>query len=380
PSRFVGITVVLAIGTPRFASGFQKKALSSARSEPTRLAAGLAEIVHDFDLAREHRVRNEVGDLVAGVDHRGRVAQVFHQHSDFAAISGVNHAAGYSQAARRHRRLVAQQGPHPLALSGCALNGDSRRHHGMAVRPEGDGLSGVDVIAQVFAGMRHGRRFGLRSEQLDPQHCLASALGLRTTLPPCTSTSQTGTNRSASVYAIYSCCKRRAAKVWSSPSSSTGTVFCRMIGPRSRCSSTKWTVHPETFTPRSTACFCASSPGKAGSKEGWIFRMRFRKARTNSGESKRMYPARHTKSTPASLSAATTSASCSSRTRPLEGISRVLNPRCRADSRPGASPRLEITTAISALRRPAWMESAMASKFEPRPESRMPSFLSSVMG
>jgi hypothetical protein len=59
----------------------------------------------------------------------------------------------------------------------------------------------------------------------------------------------------------------------------------------------------------------------------------------------------------------------------LEGISSAFNPRRRADSRPGASARFEITTAISACNRLAWMESAMASKFEPRPERRMPSFL-----
>ena len=34
----------------------------------------------------------------------------------------------------------------------------------------------------------------------------------------------------------------------------TGTAFCRMIGPWSHSSSTKWTVHPETLTPYSSAC------------------------------------------------------------------------------------------------------------------------------
>src|SRR5208282_2918311 len=42
---------------------------------------------------------------------------------------------------------------------------------------------------------------------------------------------------------------------------------------------------------------------------------------------------------------------------------------------PGASARFEMTTAIRAPgMRPATMLSAMATKFEPRPESRMPRF------
>ena len=49
-----------------------------------------------------------------------------------------------------------------------------------------------------------------------------------------------------------------------------------------------------------------------------------------------------------------------------------FNPRSRAAPIPGASGRLEITTAISASKRPAAIASAIATKFEPRPESRMP--------
>ena len=62
--------------------------------------------------------------------------------------------------------------------------------------------------------------------------------------------------------------------------------------------------------------------------------MRLGNARIKSGDSRRMYPARQTRSTCACLSAATTSASCSSRTRPLEGINCAFSPRRRADSSP----------------------------------------------
>src|SRR5262245_17683883 len=47
-------------------------------------------------------------------------------------------------------------------------------------------------------------------------------------------------------------------------------------------------------------------------------------------------------------------------------------PRCRAISKPGASGRFEMTAAISAESWPAPIRSAIASRFDPRPEIRMP--------
>src|SRR5262245_28481970 len=57
---------------------------------------------------------------------------------------------------------------------------------------------------------------------------------------------------------------------------------------------------------------------------------------------------------------------------PSEGIAIAGMPRARAVSRPGADARLEMTTAMSASMRPAATLSAMAAKFDPRPESRIP--------
>src|SRR5579871_5160658 len=57
---------------------------------------------------------------------------------------------------------------------------------------------------------------------------------------------------------------------------------------------------------------------------------------------------------------------------PCDGIAIAVRPRRRAISRPRAEDRLLITTAISAGKRPAAMESAMASKLDPRPESKIP--------
>src|ERR1700731_3772831 len=95
---------------------------------------------------------------------------------------------------------------------------------------------------------------------------------------------------------------------------------------------------------------------------------------TNQGESRRIYPARQTSSTLCCLSAATTSRSCSVRGLSLDGMAAAVRPRCRAVAIPGASALLEMTTAMRAFAmRPASMLSAMATKFEPRPERRMPS-------
>src|SRR6185312_15539410 len=97
---------------------------------------------------------------------------------------------------------------------------------------------------------------------------------------------------------------------------------------------------------------------------------------TNHGESSRMYPARQIKSTSCCLRAATTSRSCCSRSFPLEGIARAVSSSLRAVSKPPASVLLEMTMAMRALGiAPSVTFRAIASKFEPRPERRMPMFL-----
>src|SRR5579863_967137 len=104
-----------------------------------------------------------------------------------------------------------------------------------------------------------------------------------------------------------------------------------------------------------------------------MLRIRRGNCRTNHDESRRMYPARQTRSTLCCFSAATTSRSCSSRGLPFEGITNAFNFLWRAVVMPGASALLEMTTAtlVSGMR-PASILSAIATKFEPRPERRIP--------
>src|SRR6516164_8905980 len=57
----------------------------------------------------------------------------------------------------------------------------------------------------------------------------------------------------------------------------------------------------------------------------------------------------------------------------------AFKPRARADAMPGASVLLEITTEIRASgMRPRSIPSAIATKFDPRPERRMPRFFMRV--
>ena len=56
-----------------------------------------------------------------------------------------------------------------------------------------------------------------------------------------------------------------------------------MIGPLSTPSSTKWTVTPTTFTPYSSACSIAPTPGNAGSSAGCTLMIRPAKRRMKPG-------------------------------------------------------------------------------------------------
>src|ERR1035441_8529630 len=173
---------------------------------------------------------------------------------------------------------------------------------------------------------------------------------------------------------MCSCSRTFAARLSAVSSSSTGTVRCTTIAPWSTASSTKWTVHPAALAPYSSAWACASSPGKAGSSDGWMFRIRLGNARTNSAERIRIYPARQTRSTRCWCRRAIISASCSARLRPADGTANAASPISRAAVSPAASAWLDSTTAISApSRRRSRIALAMATKFEPRPESRIPS-------
>ncbi len=169
--------------------------------------------------------------------------------------------------------------------------------------------------------------------------------------------------------------RMRAASVSVVSSSLTGTPRCTMMGPPSSVSSTKCTVQPLNLTPCAMAWHCASNPGKAGKRLGWMLRMRARYAVVKAGESSRMKPARQMSSTPRSVRAAAISCSCSARVRPRRSITSVSKLRATACCKPAAFARSLITTAIAASGIcPARMALARATMFDPRPEMRIASF------
>ena len=65
--------------------------------------------------------------------------------------------------------------------------------------------------------------------------------------------------------------------------SSIGTTACSTIGPASRFSSTKCTVHPENFAPCSSAWRCDSSPGNDGQQRRVNIQNAIRKRRDEIG-------------------------------------------------------------------------------------------------
>ena len=164
----------------------------------------------------------------------------------------------------------------------------------------------------------------------------------------------------------------RAARVSGVSSARTATASCITIGPASSASSTRCTVAPATFTPCSQARRCASRPGKAGSRDGWMLTTRWGRAARNAEERRRVYPARHTRSTPCSCSAASTVRSCSSRGVPRWSHASAGMPAARARPSAGASATFEMTTATSPPSRPSCAAAMRACRFEPRPLTSTP--------
>src|ERR1700676_3642735 len=165
----------------------------------------------------------------------------------------------------------------------------------------------------------------------------------------------------------------RATSVAGVSSSRTATAPCIRIGPASVSGMTKWTVAPDIFTPARSAWPCGSRPGNDGSNEGWMLSIRPYQRCTNSAVNKRMKPPRQIKSILCWSSEDCTAISKAERSLPkgLLLMVTVGTPLALAFSRPPASERLEITTAISAGKSSslaAWIKAAM---FDPRPEIRI---------
>src|SRR5258708_2872602 len=165
----------------------------------------------------------------------------------------------------------------------------------------------------------------------------------------------------------------RAASVSGVSSSRTATAPCIRTGPASVSGMTKCTVAPDIFTPARSAWACGSRPGNDGSNEGWMLSIRPYQRCTNSAVNNRMKPPRQIRSMLYSSSADCKTASKAERSLPKGLLSMVTvgTPLALAFSRPPASARLEITTAISAGKSSSLAASINAAMFDPRPEIRI---------
>src|SRR3990172_4521891 len=109
--------------------------------------------------------------------------------------------------------------------------------------------------------------------------------------------------------------------------------------------------------------------------------MRPGKARTNTGESSRMNPARQTRSTSWARRRSTRASSYRSRDgQSLCERTSVGTPAARARSSPGAPSTFDSTTPTRASSFPSRIASNIAWRFEPRPLIRMPSVLKGLKG
>src|SRR5213594_1286163 len=171
--------------------------------------------------------------------------------------------------------------------------------------------------------------------------------------------------------------RMRASRVSTVSFSWTGTAACRMIGPVSTPSVTKWTVHPDTLTPQASACCWAFRPGNDGRSAGWMFMIRLGYASMSTRVTIFMYPASATSSTLCFRRISRTARSYASRLsgRSLYGAgsrNTSSTPWRRARSSACASFLLLMTTAIRAVSLPASIASMIACRLEPRPEARTP--------
>ena len=156
---------------------------------------------------------------------------------------------------------------------------------------------------------------------------------------------------------------------------------CRRLPPARRAAA-RWARRPahrsrsapsrrRPWCRASHACRCASTPGNAGSSEGWMLRMPFGKASRNVRPSRRMKPARQTS---AHVARAQLARRGRLRTRRGSGSrdggsSASRCPRARARSSPCASALFDDHDRDLARRsRPSAIASMSACRLLPRPE------------
>jgi hypothetical protein len=140
---------------------------------------GACRVIEGFDLfngTSEDRDGNHLGDLLAGFQVDGGIAEVGHDDEDLTAIAGVDDAAGASQAAGSHGGAVAdEQAEWGAAVGMASLDCDAGAEADGVARSHSEGIKAEDIIAEVFPGMGYGGQACAGVQQFHTKHELILA-------------------------------------------------------------------------------------------------------------------------------------------------------------------------------------------------------------
>ncbi len=150
--------------------------LPSRLSEPFRRARRVFQVSPFFHRPSQHRHRNHLRDLLAGLQLHGRIAQVRHHHQDLAAVAGIDHAARRCHPPRRHGRPVPhQQSQRRAGLRMARLHGNAGPHPHRGPRRQHSAFQRKHVVTQVLARMGHHRQPAPASNRFTRNMCLMVA-------------------------------------------------------------------------------------------------------------------------------------------------------------------------------------------------------------
>ncbi len=134
---------------------------------------GVFEHLDFLDRAGEHRNRNHLGNLLASINFYRFCAQVGHHDLYLAAIARIYDPGNSGDTLRCHGGTVADEKPEwNSGLRMTCFDGDSGADPNGLMRFKQYGFEREDVVAEVFAWMRHNGQSGTGFEKLHAQHLL----------------------------------------------------------------------------------------------------------------------------------------------------------------------------------------------------------------
>lgn len=140
-------------------------ALLSSGAETFRATRGFSQFALTY-LTGKARVLEQLRDLVAFANGVRLIAKVLHQDDDLAAIAGIDNPGV------AHQALLRQPGArlHDAARYGHEFDGDAGVNTSGSAGCNGEVLGGVEIVADVLAGMSDGRQEGVGRKLLHFEH------------------------------------------------------------------------------------------------------------------------------------------------------------------------------------------------------------------